>query len=101
MTIEELFIKEYQEQKETIKTLYKRIADLQAQYNELLEVSTGDVKARDQYKDAILDEIKDLGLYFTGMFITSDQYGFDKDTIKSRFPILTSLGLINIDKGGK
>lgn len=94
MTIEELFIKEYQEQKETIKALNKRIEELQAQYNELLEVSTGDVKARDQYKDAIIDEIKDLGLYFTGARIVSGKWEFDKDNIKSRLPILMGLGLI-------
>lgn len=94
MTIEQLFINEYQEQKETIKTLNERIAQMQAQYNELLEVSTGDVKARDEYKDALIDEIKDIGLYFTGARIVSGKWEFDKDNIKSRLPILMGLGLI-------
>ena len=98
MTIEELFINEYQEQKETIKALNQRIDELQAQYNELLEVSTEDAKARDQYKDAILDEIKKLELYFNGARITSDNWDLDKDMIKSMLPILTGLGLIKFDK---
>ena len=98
MTIEELFTKEYQEQKETIKDLNERIEELQAQYNELVEVATGDAKTRDQYKDTILDELKDLKLYFNGVRVVSDYWEYDKYTIKSRLPILTGLGLIELDK---
>ena len=94
MTIEELFTKEYQEQKETIKALNERIEELQEQYNELLQVSTEDAKSRDEYKDAILDEIKEIKLYFNGARIVSDNWDYDGRTIKSRLPILTGLGLI-------
>ena len=106
MTIEELFTKEYQEQKETIKALNQRIEELQAQYNELVEVATGDAKTRDQYKDTIIDEIKYLELYFNGMRVVSDYWELDIANIKSKLPILTGLGLILFDKieddkGGK
>ena len=106
MTIEELFTKEYQEQKETIKALNQRIEELQAQYNELVEVATGDAKTRDQYKDTIIDEIKYLELYFNGVRVVSDYWELDIENIKSKLPILTGLGLILFDKieddkGGK
>lgn len=92
-TIEELFVNEYEQQKETIKKLNGRIETLTARIDALQE----GIRSDEEHYQATIDEIKAIGLKLMdrATYISANVWGIrDKEEARERFPILVDAGCI-------
>ena len=92
-TIEELFVNEYEKQKETIET----VNEVNRSLNQRIEELKDDIKALKEHHQATIDEIKAIGLKLMdrATYITANVWGVrDKEDAHERFPILVDAGCI-------
>lgn len=92
-TIEELFVTEYEKQKQTIDDLNKEVEALSDRIKDLLD----DIKANQEHYQATIDEIKAIGLKLVdrATYISANVWGIrDKEEAHERFPILVDAGCI-------
>lgn len=92
-TIEELFVAEYEKQKQTIDNLTDEITNL----NYRIKLLKEDMRADQEHYQATIDEIKAIGLKLMdrATYITAYVWGIrDKEEARERFPILVDAGCI-------
>lgn len=92
-TIEELFVNEYEKQKQTIDDLKKEIDSL----NEKIKYLKESIMTNMEYHQATINEIKAIGLKLVdrATYITANVWGVrDKEDAHEKFPILVDAGCI-------
>lgn len=90
-TIEELFVNEYEKQKETIESLTREIDSMDKRVKDLLD----EIKVIQEHHQATIEEVKRFGLtYHRAGYINAYCAIYGRE-LEDEFPILTESGCIN------
>lgn len=89
-TIEELFVTEYEKQKQTIDDLKKEIDSLNERIKDLNE----GIKANQEHHQATLDEINRIGLTYHRAGYINTYFAMYGKELEDEFPILSEAGCI-------
>lgn len=89
-TIEELFVNEYEKQKETIENLTRALDSMDKRIKDLLD----EIKANQEHHQATIDEVKRFGLtYHRAGYINAYCAIYGRE-LEDEFPILSDAGCI-------
>ena len=93
-TIEELFVTEYEKQKQTIDDLNKEVDSLSERIKELLD----DIKVIEEHHRATLDEVRRFGLTYHRAGYINTYFAMYGKELEDEFPILSDAGCIEFSE---